>query len=47
MAERLVLTEALRRNNRAQAEAAADSAEEDAAALQVAMYQRKLRRHDA
>jgi len=47
MAARLALTEALRQNNRALAEAEADSAEEEAAALQVAMYQRKLRRHDA
>ena len=41
------LEEALRDNNRALALAQEDSPEEDAAALMVAMYQRKLRRHDA
>ena len=46
-AARQLLADALRENTREMAMAVEDSPEEEAAALMVAMYQRKLRRHDA
>ena len=46
-AARQLLADALRENTREMAMAVEDSPEEEAAALMVALYQRKLRRHDA